>query len=93
MIETKEQYEAFKKDIEGASSYRASTNSEFSAGDLLETIEALRKVVGAAEDLVDIEQTHWSDWPSEEIYEAERLAFSTRYHTARNVLPDWLKGE
>ena len=80
MIETKEQYEAFKKDIEGASSYRASTNSEFSAGDLLETIEALRKVVGAARE--------WADMRGRPVYATERELMA-----ALDAIPDWLKGE
>ena len=80
MIETKEEYQELKRQAELQN-----------WGSLTETIEALRKVARAAEDVIDIEQTHWSDWPSEEIYESERMAFSKLFWDKFNALPDWLK--
>ncbi len=92
MIDTKEQYNAIRNTL--VLGLRADGNyipSPQDVAGLIETIEALRDVAKAAEDLVDIEQAHWSDWPSQEIYESERLAFSKLFWDKFNALSDWLK--
>ena len=92
MIETKEQYEEFKV---GATEYMWTMNEwqVFWHDSVFPTIEALREVARAAEGVVDIEQTHWSEWSSRETYKRERLAFSNLFWDRFNDLPDWLTDE